>query len=211
MYEKRLAFVNRHHLKYVSLFKKSITIVIMIMTVMMVLWVMVTSMVSLVIIEISAYTTTIPTLTNTRFQTTRIPRIQPQIRPSKFAIFTVFSSTNDSSNNSGGGLVQQTDSIMKKQLLNAFTNLGTADQYDAVLTGLCAKVLDDTNAITPDTTIVAIQDCTDLLEEMNASKITASSRSLMALIDVSVLVFSPTRVNRKSIMFSHHFSAVSTS
>ena len=100
---------------------------------------------------------------------------------------------------------------MKKQLLNAFTNLGTADQYDAVLTGLCAKVLDDTNAITPDTTIVAIQDCTDLLEEMNASKITASSRSLMALIDVSVLVFSPTRVNRKSIMFSHHFSAVSTS
>ena len=182
------------------------------MTVMMVLWVMVTSMVSLVIIEISAYTTTIPTLTNTRFQTTtRIPRIQqPQIRPSKCAIFTVFSSANDSSNNSGGGLVQQTDSIMKKQLLNAFTNLGTADQYDAVLTGLCAKVLDDTNAITPDTTIVAIQDCTDLLEEMNASKITASSRSLMALIDVSVLVFSPTRVNRESIMFSHHFSAIST-
>ena len=183
----------------------------MIMTVMMVLWVMVISMVSLVIIEISAYTTTIPTLTNTRFQTTRIPRIQAQTRPSKFAIFTVFSSTNDSSNNSGGGLVQQTDSVMKKQLLNAFTNLGTADQYDAVLTGLCAKVLDDTNAITPDTTIVAIQDCTDLLEEMNASKITASSRSLMALIDVSVLIFSPTQVNRESIMFSHHFSAVSTS
>ena len=176
----------------------------MITTVMMVLWVMVISMVSLVIVEISAYTTTIPTLTNTRFQTTRIPRIQAQTRPSKFAIFTVFSSTNDSSNNSGGGLVQQTDSVMKKQLLNAFTNLGTADQYDAVLTGLCAKVLDDTNAITPDTTIVAIQDCTDLLEEMNASKITASSRSLMALIDVSVLVFSPTRVNSR---IHHVFSS----
>jgi hypothetical protein len=122
-----------------------------------------------------------------------LSRQQP--RHSKLAL-TLYSTTDDSSNggNAGSSLVRQTDNnIMKKQLLNAFTNLGTADQYDAVLTGLCAKILDDmatttnnnNNENTPDKIIVAIQDCTDLLEEMNASKITASSRSLMALIDVS--------------------------
>jgi hypothetical protein len=92
---------------------------------------------------------------------------------------------DDSSGNGGGGggLVKQSDNVLKSQLLNAFTNLDTADQYDAVLTGLCAKILDDAT-ITDSQAIVSIQDCTDLLDEMNTSRIPASPRSLMALIDV---------------------------
>ena len=83
----------------------------------------------------------------------------------------------------GGGLVQQSDTL-KTQLLNAFTNLGTADQYDAVLTGLCAKILDDT-ALTEPKALVAIQDCLDLMTEMNQARIPASQRSLMALLDAA--------------------------
>jgi hypothetical protein len=105
--------------------------------------------------------------------------------------------TGDGSSGNGngsgsGGLVRQGDSnILKAQLLNAFTNLGAADQYDAVLTGLCAKILDKdtpgastTTTSEPKTILESIQDCISLLEEMNASKITASPRSLMAVIDV---------------------------
>ena len=122
----------------------------------------------------------------------------------------LYSTSNDSSG--GGGLVRQStssdddnDSIMKKQLLNAFTNLGTADQYDAVLTGLCAKILDDTSS-SSDMTMVAIQDCTDLLEEMNTSKVAASSRSLMALIDVSFLLFPSFNTNKLQNMHGSCFS-----
>jgi hypothetical protein len=165
-----------------------------------VLWIMVISVSALAFQQITAYINVIPTHSDTTCQNALRPRTplrnrgrpQPQICYSKFGV-TLYSTTEDSSNGSGagaGGLVRQTDNIMKKQLLNAFTNLGTADQYDAVLTGLCAKILDDTTSnTTPDKTIVAIQDCTDLLDEMNASKITASSRSLMALIDVSLAFF----------------------
>jgi hypothetical protein len=103
------------------------------------------------------------------------------------------SSSSSSSSGSSSGLVAQSD-LVKTQLLSAFTNLGVSDQYDAVLTGLCAKILDapkgtattttasDDDAAT--TTSVSLSDCTDLLQEMNSQSIPASPRSLMALIDV---------------------------
>lgn len=72
---------------------------------------------------------------------------------------------------------------LKSQLASAFSALDESDQYDAVLTGLCAKILDqpsdDLSQVTE-----ALQDPIQLMEEMNARRIKAGSRSLMALIDV---------------------------
>ena len=74
-----------------------------------------------------------------------------------------------------------TQDAAKNQLFSAFNNLDLSDQYDAVLTGLCAKILD-----TEDTEQeVSLQDCSQLLAEMNQKTIDASPRSLMALVDVS--------------------------
>jgi hypothetical protein len=96
----------------------------------------------------------------------------------------LYSSKDDSaSGGSGGGLIKQSEAL-KTQLLNAFTNLGTADQYDAVLTGLCAKILDDTS-MTERQAQVSIQDCIDLMEEMNQARIPAAQRSLVALLDAT--------------------------
>jgi hypothetical protein len=95
----------------------------------------------------------------------------------------LFSSKDDAASGSGGGIVKQSDTL-KTQLLNAFTNLGTADQYDAVLTGLCAKILDDTS-MSERQALVSIQDCIDLMEEMNQARIPAAQRSLMALLDAT--------------------------
>ena len=75
---------------------------------------------------------------------------------------------------------------IRSQLASAFSALDESDQYDAVLTGLCAKILDkpsdDLNQVA-----VALQDPIQLMEEMNSRRIKAWSRSLMALIDVRVL------------------------
>ena len=81
-----------------------------------------------------------------------------------------------------GGLVSF-GSNLRTQLVSAFSALDESDQYDAVLTGLCAKVLDDPSN-SGDKITVALQDPIRLLEEMNTRKISASPRSLMALIDV---------------------------
>jgi len=85
---------------------------------------------------------------------------------------------------STSSLVTQADS--RSQLFSAFTNLDLSDQYDAVLTGLCAKILDAGKAIGADQATVKLQDCQQLLQEMNESRIAASPRSLMAMVDVSV-------------------------
>ena len=82
-----------------------------------------------------------------------------------------------------GGLVTSADA--KSQLFNAFAALDVSDQYDAVLTGLCAKILDD-RSIDKETVRSKISDPTQLLEEMNEKRIPASARSLMALIDTGV-------------------------
>ena len=70
----------------------------------------------------------------------------------------------------------------KSQLAAAFTALDESDQYDAVLTGLCAKILDNSEG---DTQAASLDDSAALLTEMNQRRIPASPRSLMALIDVS--------------------------
>ncbi|CAB9524547.1 expressed unknown protein [Seminavis robusta] len=70
----------------------------------------------------------------------------------------------------------------RSQLAAAFTALDESDQYDAVLTGLCAKILDNDQAATA----ASLEDSAALLTEMNQRNIPASPRSLMSLIDATV-------------------------
>ena len=72
----------------------------------------------------------------------------------------------------------------RASLASAFSNLAENDQYDAVLTGLCAKILDDTSE---EKAISSLQDPVSLVVEMNGRNVKASGRSLMALIDVSLI------------------------
>jgi hypothetical protein len=81
-----------------------------------------------------------------------------------------------------GGLMS-IGSALQSQLVSAFTALDESDQYDAVLTGLCAKILDNPST-SGDQVTVALQDPIQLLQEMNSRRVPASGRSLMALIDV---------------------------
>lgn len=80
----------------------------------------------------------------------------------------------------GASLVVQND--QRTTLASAFSALAENDQYDAVLTGLCAKILDDTEE---EKVISSLQDPVSLMREMNDRRVEASGRSLMALIDVS--------------------------
>jgi hypothetical protein len=88
----------------------------------------------------------------------------------------------------GGGLVTASDA--KSQLFSAFAALDLSDQYDAVLTGLCAKILDNDDQSTSSSSTGSqiskiLQDGPmQLLQEMNQKRIVASPRSIMALIDV---------------------------
>jgi len=76
-----------------------------------------------------------------------------------------------------------TQSDARSQLFSAFSNLDLSDQYDAVLCSACAKILDAPGISEEDVTL-KLKDCTQLLQEMNDSKVAASPRSLMALVDV---------------------------
>jgi hypothetical protein len=73
--------------------------------------------------------------------------------------------------------------VLKSQLVSAFTSLDESDQYDAVLTGLCAKILDSSESESLDVKS-ALNDPMQLLGEMNNRRIPASARSMMAFIDV---------------------------
>jgi len=73
---------------------------------------------------------------------------------------------------------------LQSQLASAFTALDESDQYNAVLTGLCAKILDQPSAL-DDSNAKTLEDPIQLVEEMNSRRIRASPRSLMAFIDVS--------------------------
>ena len=75
-------------------------------------------------------------------------------------------------------------SDLQSQLASAFSALDEGDQYDAVLTGLCAKILDQPT-LAGDLVVDALKDPISLLEEMNSRRVSAGSRSLMALVDVS--------------------------
>ena len=86
---------------------------------------------------------------------------------------------------SGGSRIIPAAMSGKSQLAAAFTALDESDQYDAVLTGLCAKILDKEG----DVDAASLDDSAALLTEMNQRRIPASPRSLMALIDVSTTIF----------------------
>lgn len=86
----------------------------------------------------------------------------------------------------------------RASLLNsAFEALNEDEKYDAVLTGLCAKLIDGEMSSDPDQiameatltpsqlALEKLKDPIQLMEEMNQRRIKASGRSLMALIDVS--------------------------
>ena len=109
--------------------------------------------------------------------------------PKTFRAVKVYA-TSQSSNQDGNEAVSEglvpSGSSLQSQLASAFSNLDESDQYDAVLTGLCAKILDQPS-LSGDDVIVALKDPISLLEEMNARRVSAGSRSLMALVDVSPL------------------------
>lgn len=95
----------------------------------------------------------------------------------------LLATTNEDDNGNGKGLMAMGNSL-QSQLASAFSALDESDQYDAVLTGLCAKILDQPS-LSGDEVIVALQDSISLLEEMNLRKVSAGSRSLMALVDAA--------------------------
>lgn len=98
-------------------------------------------------------------------------------------VYATSQSDQDGKEATSEGLVPSGFSL-QSQLANAFSNLDESDQYDAVLTGLCAKILDQPS-LGGDDVIVALEDPISLLEEMNARRVSAGSRSLMALVDAA--------------------------
>lgn len=112
-----------------------------------------------------------------------VDSFQPAIAPwHRYQASHLFVFQEDSESDAlNGSLMRQEDS--KSQLFQAFTNLDLTDQYDAVLTGLCAKILDNSE-LKDEALSKALEDPKQLLQEMNTKRIQASPRSLMALMDV---------------------------
>mmetsp|Transcript_12829 Transcript_12829/g.25644 ORF Transcript_12829/g.25644 Transcript_12829/m.25644 type:complete len:475 (-) Transcript_12829:312-1736(-) len=77
-------------------------------------------------------------------------------------------------------------------LADAFGALNESDQYDAVLTGLCAKILDGPGPADAEVLAGPLQ----LLEEMNGRGVAVSARSLGALVDTAAKSQSPRVVGR---------------
>mmetsp|Transcript_13598 Transcript_13598/g.19450 ORF Transcript_13598/g.19450 Transcript_13598/m.19450 type:complete len:279 (+) Transcript_13598:65-901(+) len=125
-----------------------------------------------------------------------------------------YDNTNDDGNEvtvSSSMMIRNND--VDSLLASAFLALDEEEKYDAVLTGLCAKVLDNDdegnkkkkddekdNSIAEEVGRKAIlspseaayeklRDPIQLLSEMNERNILASGRSLMAIVDVSTSMF----------------------
>ena len=114
--------------------------------------------------------------------------------------------SSNTGDNSGGGssvlVSTQSDTTTTAALFSAFASLDLRDQYDAVLSSACAKLLDGTAAASDNNNInsnndadaaaatveTKLNDCQRLLQEMNDSNVPASPRSLMALVDVGALI-----------------------
>ncbi|GKZ01366.1 hypothetical protein MPSEU_001087600 [Mayamaea pseudoterrestris] len=88
-------------------------------------------------------------------------------------------------NASFSSIITSADSS-KSQLFSAFSALDLNDQYDAVLTGLCANKILDNVSVSASEALEIMSDPLQLLQEMNQKKIRASPRSLMAMIDSAV-------------------------
>ena len=114
----------------------------------------------------------------------------PPSTQAKASFATRFMSVNgDDSPATSSNSLAISSSEDKTQLFSAFAALSLPDQYDAVLTGLCAKLLDDGNTKGSNNNNLdkqALQDPMQLVQEMNEKNIPASPRSLMALVDVSI-------------------------
>ena len=95
---------------------------------------------------------------------------------------TCLAESADGSMEGQGGLMSMKS--LQTQLASAFSALDETDQYDAVLTGLCAKILDQTT-VPEGEAPPSLDDPIQLVEEMNARRVRASPRSLMSFIDVS--------------------------
>ena len=67
-------------------------------------------------------------------------------------------------------------------LSDAFDALSETDKYDAVLTGLCAKILDSKDKTNEENNV---EGPLNLMQEMISRKVQASTRSVSALIDVA--------------------------
>ena len=102
-------------------------------------------------------------------------------KKSTISQFSLFAGDNNVNESSSGGIMSMKS--LQSQLAAAFTALDESDQYDAVLTGLCAKILDKP-AVLDGEAPKTLQDPIQLVEEMNSRRIKASPRSLMAFIDV---------------------------
>jgi hypothetical protein len=129
-----------------------------------------------------------PLLYNARTVSTRSPRNMSE--EEEDSAQTDLQAPGEASRVNGASLVLQNDS--RASLASAFSNLSENDQYDAVLTGLCAKILDDTSE---EKAISSLQDPVSLIVEMNGRNVKASGRSLMALIDVSLFLLSTSKQN----------------
>ena len=105
----------------------------------------------------------------------------PQYAAEDFTKEVSSNASTEAVNGDASGIILQADA--KSQLFASFAALSLSDQYDAVLTGLCAKILDSAE-LTDEQAATALEDPLQLMEEMNAKRIPASARSLMALVDV---------------------------
>lgn len=110
---------------------------------------------------------------------------------------THLASSQTDANTEGIVLKDTFDNDRASLLASAFDALNEDDKYDAVLTGLCSKILDGKIQVDPeqigkeatltpsDLALEKLKDPIRLLGEMNQRRVKASARSLMALIDVS--------------------------
>jgi len=106
----------------------------------------------------------------------------------------------------GGDIVPFNDNSL---LTSAFSALDDRDKYDTVLTGLCAKVIDGSSSGDEEEARMGMKDPIQIMGEMNASRIVAGQRSIMALIDATVLT-SDARIMAKVLSLSIKNGAIST-
>ncbi len=107
----------------------------------------------------------------------------PSIFPFPTPRHSSSSSLLHENNNKNSLILARENAAIQQQLNEAFSSLNDRDKYEAVLTGLCAKIIDggEKNANRE-----SLLDPMRLMEEMNSSGIIAGPRGIIGLIDVRV-------------------------
>lgn len=123
----------------------------------------------------------------------------PQCNLGKYSLINLALTKKDS--NVDDSALQKIEKDKPSTIISTFEALGEQDQYDAVLTGLCAKVLngeDQNNNQEDESEVEKTQDAFQrlkdpirLMKEMSARDIQASERSIMALIDATASTQDP--------------------